>query len=281
MQRGHCWLRGRRNHSTVTVILEETIPGSNWKTMNQIHRACLLITCCLILLPAILVAQEMDHVYLKNGSLIRGNIMEIELDDHVKIQDFCGNVWYYGISEVERITSEAFDPPLGKKATEGFDKGYVNMTSIGFLAGAPGNTQPAPFSLLTVNGWRSSVGLFTGAGVGIEFLSTSHMPLFLDVRYDLVKGNVVPYVTVRGGYSIPLTPEHQDYDMMYSYSGGPLAGGGIGLKIRTRNHFAWDIELLYRYQEISYTESYDWNEMDYSYTDIYNRIEIRLGFYID
>ena len=60
-----------------------------------------------------------------------------------------------------------------------------------------------------------------------------------------------------------------------------MLGVGIGLKIRTRTHFAWDISFLYRYQQTSYTEKYDWNDQEYTYTDIYNRVEIRLGFYID
>ena len=66
-----------------------------------------------------------------------------------------------------------------------------------------------------------------------------------------------------------------------SIQAAPLFGAGIGLKIRTRNHFAWDIGLLYRYQKTSYTETYDWNNQEYDYKDIFNRIEIRLGFYID
>jgi hypothetical protein len=38
---------------------------------------------------------------------------------------------------------------------------------------------------------------------------------------------------------------------------------------------------MYRYQETSYTESYGWNNQEYEYTDIFSRIEIRLGLYID
>jgi hypothetical protein len=67
----------------------------------------------------------------------------------------------------------------------------------------------------------------------------------------------------------------------YTYQGGALAAAGVGLKIRTREHFAWDVELMYRYQRTSRTEQYEWNNQEYLYTDIYNRIEIRLGFYID
>jgi len=266
--------------------------ATNWQSrsslgkesLSMINRATakiFLTALHLLVAPLLLPAQEVDHVYLKNGSLIRGNIIEIAPEEHVKIQDLCGNIWHYDVKEVEKITAEPFDPTRDRLQESGFHKGYVNMTSIGFLAGSPANAQPAPFSVLSLNGWRSGFGLFMGGGVGIEFLNTSHMPLFLDLRYDLIGGNVVPYVTARGGYSLPLTPEHAEYDIRYDYNGGPLLGGGIGLKIRTRNHFAWDIGLLFRYQEISYSESYEYNEMEYSYTDIYNRIEIRLGFYID
>jgi hypothetical protein len=238
----------------------------------------LLIT----LVSPLLLAQETDHVYLKSGSVIRGKIMEFEPVDHVKIEDMCGNIWYYKITEVEKITKEPFES--GKRRDQksiGFDAGFVNLTSIGFLVGSSYNSQVAPFSLLMVNGYRAPNGLFAGFGTGIEFFTSSYMPLFLDFRYDLIGTDVVPYVVVKGGWAVPLSSDRTEYDISYEYSGGPLFGAGIGLKIRTRNHFAWDIELLYRYQETSYKEIYEWNNQEYDYTDIFNRIEIRLGFYID
>ena len=229
-----------------------------------------------------LSAQEMDHVYLNSGSVIRGHILEIEPVNHVKIEDLCGNIWYYQISEVNKITSEAFQQRSATKYSPiGFNKGFVNMTSMGFLVGSSSNAQVAPFSLVMVNGWRSELGLFAGLGVGVEFLSANYMPFFLDIRYDLFGTDVVPYLAAKGGYSVPLTSDHKEYDIEYDYSGGVLFGFGLGLKIKTRNHFAWDMSLLYRYQETSYEEVYDWNNQSYTYTDIYNRIEIRLGFYID
>lgn len=235
-----------------------------------------------ILNTPMLLGQETDHVYLKSGSLIRGKIHEIEPEDHVKIEDMCGNIWYYPIADVEKITTEPFEAQFPFKHTRsGFDAGFVNMTSIGFLAGSAQNSQIAPFSLLMVNGYRAPAGLFTGFGTGVEFFSSNYMPFFLDLRYDLLGTDVVPYVMVKGGYGIPLSADRSDYDISYTYSGGPLLGAGIGLKIRTRNHFAWDIELMYRHQETSYKATYDWNNQEYEYTDIFNRIEIRLGFYID
>jgi hypothetical protein len=246
-----------------------------------IMKPLLFIGCTIFLFTLVTFGQEADHVYLKTGSVIRGNIMEIEPANHVKIEDMCGNIWFYPMDQVAKITSEPFEGGATKKGSKGFESGFVNMTSIGFLAGSSSNNQVAPFSLLMVSGWRNSFGLFTGAGIGIEFLSTNYLPLFADLRYDLPGKDIVPYLVAKGGYSLPLQGDYSEYDIDYSYSGGALAAAGVGLKIRTREHFAWDIELMYRYQETSYTEKYSWNNQKSSYTDIYNRIEIRLGFYID
>ena len=134
----------------------------------------------------LLLAQDADHVYLKTGSVIRGKILEIDPADHVKIEDMCGNIWYYKIAEVEKISSEPYDSKLKtNQASQGFEAGFVNMTSIGVLAGSSHNSQVAPFSLVMVNGYRLSSGFFAGIGTGVEFLSTSYLPLFLDLRYDI------------------------------------------------------------------------------------------------
>jgi len=235
---------------------------------------------CFTALP--LLAQEVDHVYLKTGSIVRGKILEIAPEDHVKIEDLSGNLWYFKISEVEKISSEPFEYNNNTySGSIGFQPGFVNMTSIGFLAGSAHNAQVAPFSLLTVNGYRTSSGIFAGVGTGVEFFSSNYMPFFLDLRYDLLGEDVVPYLISKGGYSIPLSGDDTSYDVSYDYAGGPLFALGVGLKVKTRKHFAWDLSLMYRYQETSYKETYGWNNQEYEYTDIFSRIEIRLGLYID
>jgi len=248
----------------------------------QASRFIPLALLFLALGTSLLPGQTRDHVYLKSGSVIRGKIIEVDPMDHVQIEDICGNIWYYRIAEVEKITSEPFTPEFSsERKSIGFDAGFVNMTSIGFLVGSSHNTQVAPFSLLIVNGYRAPMGLFAGFGAGAEFFSSTYLPLFIDLRYDLLGTDVVPYLMAKGGYGLPLASDRTEYDISYEYQGGPLLGAGIGLKIRTRKHLAWDIELMYRYQETTYTEIYDWNDQEYDYTDIFNRIEIRLGFYID
>ena len=282
MHVGHNRLRRSRNLSIPIFILWEMKPELKEESMNKIAVERLFLIIVLIASATLLSGQDVDHVYLKTGSVIRGNIQEIEPADHVKIEDLCGNIWFYKMNDVEKITLEPFHSgSRAEKETLGFNSGFVNMTSIGFLAGSSNNMQVAPFSLLMVNGYRNSLGITTGVGVGIEFLSTNYMPLFLDLRYDFLDGDVVPYAMAKGGYSLPLASDRSEYDTNYSYTGGPLVAVGVGLKIKSRTHFAWDIGLMYRYQQTSYSEVYDWNQQEYTYTDVYNRIEIRLGFYID
>lgn len=272
----------KRNLFTPVFILTENKASmKRYKSLKMSLATPLILLLIISGIPK-LQAQETDHVYLRSGSLIRGKILEIEPADHLKIEDMCGNIWFYNMAEVEKITSEPFESRYrGGQISSGFDAGFVNMTSIGFLVGSSYNSQMAPFSLLMVNGYLLPFGLFAGAGTGIEFFSTSYMPFFLDLRYDIIGSDVVPYVMAKGGWGVPLSSDQPDYDLSHEYSGGPLFGAGVGLKIRTRKHFAWDIELLYRHQETSYTESYEWNNQEYDYSDVLNRIEIRLGFYID
>lgn len=50
--------------------------------------------------------QLVDVVYLKNGSIIRGNIIEQVPNIQIKIQTKDGNIFVYKMEEVEKMTRE-------------------------------------------------------------------------------------------------------------------------------------------------------------------------------
>ncbi|MCK4920689.1 MAG: hypothetical protein KAS71_06565, partial [Bacteroidales bacterium] len=83
------------------------------------------------------------------------------------------------------------------------------------------------------------------------------------------------------GYAIPSKEETENYGNKVSYDGGITGSIGVGLKIRSKENFAWDLNALYRYMKIKYSEYNEWSPQDYIYTDIYNRLELRLGFYLN
>lgn len=224
------------------------------------------------------IGQQLDQVTLKNGSIIRGNITEIIPGGNVTVNDRAGNTWVYAMNEIEDISKTEAEQLEGAAALH---HGWVNITSIGFLAGSQSSEYIAPFSMLTSLGYKTATGLYSGLLTGIEFVSINHIPLMIDLQYDLrTEGTITPVAILRGGYTFPSRGTREMYGQETTYSGGIAGATGFGLKIMKENKFAWDVSLLYRYMRINYEENYDYQPYTNSYTDVYNRLEIRFGFYL-
>jgi hypothetical protein len=67
----------------------------------------LLMLFVLLLCQAVFAAQKQDVVYLKNGSIIRGEITEQIPNVSIKIETKDGSVFVYKMSEVEKMTKKA------------------------------------------------------------------------------------------------------------------------------------------------------------------------------
>jgi len=67
-----------------------------------------LLTMVFILATTIVFAQNnfQDVVYLKNGSIIRGTIIEQVPNESLKIETADGSLFVYKLSEVEKMTKE-------------------------------------------------------------------------------------------------------------------------------------------------------------------------------
>ena len=70
----------------------------------------ILVIAIIILSVTALIAQTKDIVYLKNGSVIKGTILEMVPDKTIKVQTADGNIFVYNMSEVEKISKEAAAP---------------------------------------------------------------------------------------------------------------------------------------------------------------------------
>jgi hypothetical protein len=238
------------------------------------------VTVIAILILGInLSAQKTDQVTLKNGSIIRGNIVKIVPDGNITINDRAGNTWVYSMNEIQDITKVKRE--FAKSGT-GFSSGWANMTTIGFLAGSQSSSYIAPFSIQTSIGYRNNSGFYTGFLTGLEFINVTHIPVMFDFQYSLRDGDVSPVLIARAGYALPSKFKDEMYNTTYTYRGGVAGAVGVGLKIRNKDIFAWDVSVLYRYMQINYTEDYEWQEYQNNneFKDVYNRLELRLGFYL-
>lgn len=79
-----------------------------------------VIVCLLLLMAAFASAQETDILYLKNGSVIRGTVVEMNPTENVKIKTEGGNIFSYSISEVLKLEKDngEFEDPSNTRADD-------------------------------------------------------------------------------------------------------------------------------------------------------------------
>lgn len=91
-----------------------------------------------------------DIVYLKNGSVLRGVIIEQVPNELIKLQTADGNVFVYQISEIDKITKEHVHNALHKKnnyniTNKGFKTKYWDgsriITKAEFFSSLSGNSE--------------------------------------------------------------------------------------------------------------------------------------------
>jgi len=219
-----------------------------------------------------------DVVYLINGSIIRGHIIEYIPESHVKIETVGGNVWVFKAIEIKNISKEEKYKAL--KEYSGFHKGYFNHTNIGFLIGSYDNywySQVAGFSFQITNGYQMNKRFTAAITSGFEFLDVPYIPFMLDGRYDFLDKRLTPYGAVQAGYSLPLDGE-QITEWMYNYKGGYILNFEIGLKNNFSDNTALMFGIGYRRQEMNSYRFDDTYNTEIRRINIYNRINFRIGF---
>lgn len=213
-----------------------------------------------------------DVIYLKNGSIIRGVLIEQVPNQSYKIQTKDGNVFVYDIKDVLKLTKEEdknsifknqnnFNKLTQTSKTNGY-KGYIDGV-FGF-----GLNSGSVIGLQTVNGILLSPNLFIGLGVGLDRYNTNTqfnmIPIFLDFKYYFNNNNVSPFFNASGGYSPSITSGN---------SGGIYVNPSIGLKIAIPNSSS-DINISFglKYQQNEY--KYGWRTYDGSGSIYHFRIGV-------
>lgn len=216
---------------------------------------------------------EEDVVYLKNGTIIRGQVIEYKSGEYVSIRSYGRNVWVFREDEIDKIVREKVVPESDGIKVKG-QEGYFNYTGIGVLAGSRLSDLSAPFSMQSVNGYKFKGGFYFGGGIGIESFSEISIPVFADLRYQLLDDAFSPYLFAQAGYSLPME-NNWEYRKA---KGGPMTGIGIGVTIPLNIHTSLCFNMAYRYQQLLYVDTDSWSGYETKRYEQYNRLEIRLGF---
>jgi len=194
-----------------------------------------------------------DVVYLKNGSIIHGVIIEQVPNVSLKIQTADRNVFVFRIEEVEKMTKEAVaGKPKQRTASEEAPtfsdqelkkNGYSAIAELNMAMGYSEFVDKASFGMQVINGYQVNPHFFAGLGLGLNqyFSGAAFAPVFLDLRVYFLRQRVSPFVDLAGGWAFGLVEDEDE--------GGVYANPSFGVKFFVSRSTALQLSLGFRFQE--------------------------------
>ncbi len=234
------------------------------------NKNLLLIAVFFMTFP-VFAQKQTDVVYLKNGSIIKGNIID-KNNEILRIETCCGNIFVFHPDEILNIAQEDFKPDKTIK-----EKGYLNFTSLGVLIGTGRNDKEAPFSLIMEHNFRFNKCLALGGLIGVETLNEAVLPIGINVKGMLPfqKGSVA-YAGFSAGYSVSLEKPPADFNIVKAY-GGLLFSPEIGFITPTGSNSSFFMAIGYRYNQLNYKREDWYYDNPVERKQIYNRLSIKVG----
>ncbi len=244
-----------------------------------------ILTILLIFSAILIQAQEdSDILYLKDGTIYQGKVVEYIPDSLALLKLIDGRIITVAAESISGLIIGK--TTIIKKKLDLKSRGYFNNTLIGpqFGKNEYGNTQ-AYFSASTINGYKIK-GHHMGVGLGFEnHASAWYSPLYADYSYHFLEGNITPLIGVNGGFMIPLGLNQYWGNSRYDYQNGGFIGGRLGFAAYSGKHFAFLLNLTYRYimlRDAEYSEFNPFgNPIQFSGSADLHRVGIMVGFVIN
>lgn len=210
--------------------------------------------------------RPVDVVYLKDGSVIRGQLLEYNPAESVRIQTADGSIYVYDADRLERIDKEHGDfwtdsPDEMRRRARHTLTGYKGFVDLGLTS------HDKSLQLDTSHGYQFNNYVYLGAGLGIhnyyDFKDNLFVvPLFLNFRVNFVNERVTPFL-----------------DLKLGYGSGDLEGSytalGLGLRIGVGGKKAVNLQLGINSQATDY-EYYDYDS--YIVYELMGGFSFRVGF---
>jgi hypothetical protein len=219
--------------------------------------------------------KSKDVLYLKNGSIIFGKLLEIK-DGNYKMQTSDGSMFMYKAEEIDKFSKESPQFDVRKPG------GFSFAMEAGLLAGAQHTDYTAPFSFNFLMGVTSKTNNVFSFGSGVEFLGMPYTPLFFEYKRLIYDRKTTPFLFLRGGALVQLGGNDSDTPPVgynyepYNYKGGGSFAFGSGISW-SRTDYESYLSFAYRYAHTSYQKK-EYNMATSTYENSLNRLEIKFGY---
>lgn len=237
--------------------------------------------------------EKEDVIYLKSGSIIRGQIKE-QTAEKLKVELFGGSAFLFSSAEIDSIKHEDGNKAKLKRFAKDYyhrNSGFRNMTEVGFVYG-PGQSGYTQYyysnataddfglSISTTNGYQVWPYLYVAGGVGIDRYITykqTFSPLFIRLASEFLKKKVTPYVFCDAGYAV-IWKQKNDEWTIYNGKGGLYIAAGGGVRIYTRSRASITLSAAYKRTHSETSWYYVGNETyKYNISRIYQRLVVNVG----
>lgn len=166
-------------------------------------------------------------------------------------------------------------------AKKGCSCGFSSINQAGVLTGEAGSF----FQVQTINGMRYNTW-FAGVGVGLDYYKKRGIPVFLDVRKDILNKPSTPFVYADGGihYSWVVEEDQPWGGITRTFSNDFYNDIGIGYKVSLKDQQAVLLSAGYSHKSVKETTTYTQScpscpptrKEIYNYT--FNRLTLKLGY---
>lgn len=183
-----------------------------------------------------------ENVYLKNGSVIKGEIIEEIPNESIKIKTSDGSVWNFKMSEIARITRGEHNASSSCEATN-LKKGWRGFIETGYTFD---DQSSGRVELTPSFGYQLNPYLMLGAGAGLNYYTDADetfVPVYANFRGYVPTGcNVRPYIDLKPGYGFDLNGDSGSGFYLNISTGVEIGkiSMGIGYATQTLN---WDDDL--------------------------------------
>ena len=197
-----------------------------------------------------------EIVYLKNGSIIRGDIIEQIPNESLKIQTADGNIFFYKIEEVAKITKEVTPQNRSQQKhsqNEVYDitPCYLGFVDFGYTI-KTGKYGEDRLEFLTSHGNQQNPYFYLGVGTGIHYFIDSEvivLPLFCDIR-----GTIIPMHTVSPVFGLKMGYSFNTKD---DFRGGLYLAPSLGIRFLASGKTAMNFSIGYSAQRLNYVSTYN------------------------
>ncbi len=241
-------------------------------------RTLLFITFLSVFIHSVFAQNEKVRVFLKNGSVFSGKVLEPDSPDVFKMK-WRKNVLVFPQSDIDTMLYRNTSNKLALVEVPWFFK-----IDGGVLPGNAENEESAPQFFHGAFNYGLTGNFFAGGGTGVEYyMEQTFIPAFANFEFKFRQTRFSPHLFLKAGYLFPgevqqpsdLYDDNDSRNLPPKYlkgSGGILLNPGFGFTSMFGPNLGFSVAAGYRHHALNYS-----GKDKYELEQRYNRISLSFG----